>query len=201
MTTLPPEVLHSLGLQAAGVGGFLLLYIFFKIIHLRMTIGSKVGCYFQEASGNMTFELIQYQREPRDNEPVLVSKRDKLGYRMETQIQRRILYPQGGWRFMQENIPAQCYVRGHYDPVDWYKQVDSRNPLELAVMMKNAKNTAVATDVINSISDRLGGLSIKNLQTIMVVGLIVLGLGLSGVGYLTYRNYEALQTFTTALKK
>ena len=197
----PPEVLRMLAVQGGGIGGILLLYIFFKIVHLRMTIGSKVGCYFQEASGNMTFELIEYQRAPRDNEPILVSKQDGLGYRMETQIQRRILYPQGGWRFMQENIPAQCYVRGHYDPVDWYKQVDSRNPLELAVMVKNAKNTAVATDVINSISDRLGGLSLKNLQMVMVVGLIVLGLGLGGVGFLSYKNYEALQTFTSALKK
>lgn len=197
----PPEVLRTLATQISIVGGLLILYVFYKIVALRMTIGGKVGCYFQEASGNMTFELIKYQREARDSEPILVSKRDDQGYRMETQIQRHILYPQGAWRFMQENIPAQCYVRGHYDPVDWYKQVDSRNPLELAAMVKSAKNTAVAVDIVDRVASRFTGMPIKNLQMFMVVGILVLGLGVAGVGWLSYQNYTALQTFTAALKK
>jgi len=201
MPTIPPETWRLLMTQGSLVMGLFVAYIFIKIVMLRMTINGKVGCFFQEANGNLSFELIKYQQAARDNEPILVSGRDKQGYQMDIQLQRRILYPAGAWRFMQENIPAQCFVRGHYAPVDWYRQVDVRNPAELSVMMKNAKNTAVATDVIGAIADKLGASTLKKLQTLLMVGLLILGVGLAGVGDLSYQNYAVLQDLDVAIGK
>jgi len=201
MPTIPPEVWRIFITQGSIVGALFLAYIFFKIVMLRMTIKDKVGCYFQEANGNLSFELIKYQREARDSEPELVSHRDKLAYRMDIQLQRRILYPAGAWRIMQENIPAQCFVRGYYAPIDWYRQIDAQNPAELAVMMLNAKNTAVARDVIAMVSDKMGGNRLKSLQTVLLVGLFVVGLGVAAGGYLSYKNYQSLEHINAALGK
>src|SRR3989304_3558389 len=99
MPTIPPELLRLMMTQGGLVLALLSVYVIFKVMMLRMTINGKVGCYFQEANGNMTFELIKYQREARDSAPVLVSRTDDLGYGMEVTMQRRILYPAGGWRF------------------------------------------------------------------------------------------------------
>lgn len=200
MTPPPPEFWRALAIQLGLAFGMLTLLSFGWVIYLRSTIGNKVGCFFQEATGNLSFELIKYRRSPRDAEPVLVSK-DKLEYKLEPQIQRRLMYPGGLPRFMQESVPFQCFIRGHWQPVDWYKQVDVKNPSELSTMMKNAKNTAVATDVMQSIVDKLGGNRMAKLQTVLMVGLFIIGAGLVAVGYLSYMNYDAMKDFKPAVER
>lgn len=201
MPPIPPEVIRLFMTQGGiALGGFI-LFIMFKVFMLRMTINGKVGCYFQEATGNLTFELIKYQRDPSDSQPLLVSTTDKQAYLLDITLQRRILYPSGAWRFMQENIPAQCFVRGHYFPVDWYAAVDVRNPAELTVMMQNAQNTKVATDFMNLVSENASPGRIKSLQSMLLIGLGILGLGLAAVGFLSYQNYSALKDISVAIGK
>ena len=201
MPTIPPEALRLIMTQGGLVLGLLVFYIVFKIFMLRMTIKGKVGCYFQEPTGERIFELIKYQRDPSDSQPLLISKTDKLAYLLDITLQSRTLYPSGTWRFMQESIPTQCFVRGHYFPVDWFASVDVRNPAELAVMMQNAQNTKVATDFMNLVSENASPGRIKSLQSIVLIGLLVLGVGIAAVGYLSYQNYSALNHIRTAIGK
>ena len=197
--TIPPEIYRTLMLQGSLLIGVLFAYLALKVIHLRMTIKGKVVCCFQEADGNMSFELIRYQQEARDSEPVIIS--NDLGYRMDIKLQGRINYPMGATRFMQENVPLQCYVRGYVDPIDWYTKIEMQNPLALAVMYKNAKNTAFATDWLGALAQNIGGVSLKKFQTLMVIGLCILGIGLGGVGYMSFQNYRAMQSISSALGK
>jgi len=190
---ISPDFWAFLAKFSAAMFGAIFVLAVLWVMWLKVSLKGKIGCYFLEPTDDITTELLKYNKV-LELRPMLTSSTDEMDYFLNTRLQRRIRYPSGLPVFMQEVIPAQVYVRGTAEPVNWRDMEREDSPANTSAVLKSVKNVSALNAMTERMNDEFGANRLKQIQSMMMFGLVVIGVGLAIVGFISYKNYKALES-------
>lgn len=188
---MTPEYWQAIGIQFGIVFGVLFVLAFFWMLVLKVRMRGRIYCYFLEPTNFLTGEMLKVPEKA----PVvtLTSRVDSMSYAIDVNKQRMVRYPAGLPTWMQEPVPFQAYVRGQMHPVDLRTVADGHDPGNSAAILKSVQNQTFVAAMVDKLGAELGTTKLTSYQLAIIVVLVVMGLALGGVGYLSFRTYQAVE--------
>lgn len=185
------EAWQAVGLQVGIAAGVLFVMFFFWMVSIKLRMRGRIFCYFLEPTNRLTGELLKVP----EKKPVatLTSKIDDMCYAIDVNKQRMVSYPSGVPAFMQETVMFQAYVRGQMHPVDLRDVAESHDPGNSAAILKSVQNVTFITDMVEKLGTQFGGNKLTTYQLVVIIALCVMGASLGGVGYLSFKTYQAVE--------
>ena len=186
-----------IGIQFGVVFGVIFVMAFLWMVYVKVKMRGRIYCYFLEPTNFLTGELLTV---PKDAPVItLSSKVDGMSYAIDVNRQRMVHYPAGLPAFMQEPVPFQAYVRGQMHPVDLRTVSDGHDPGNSAAILKSVKNVTFVAEMVDKLGTQLGTGKLTSYQLAVIIALVIMGAALAGVGYLSYRTYQAVEILRTGI--
>ena len=191
------EAWKVIGLQLGIVFGILFVLAFAWVMSTKLRLRGRIYCYFLEPTNFLSGELLKVPEKA----PVvtLTSSVDSMSYAIDVNKQRMVHYPAGMPAFMQEVVPFQAYVRGQMHPVDLRDVSENHDPGNSAAILKSVQNQTFVAAMVDKLGAELGQQKMTTYQMVVIVVLIIMGGALGGIGFLSFKTYQAVEILKTGI--
>jgi len=186
-----------LGVQFGIFAGAIFVMFFAWMVSIKLRMRGRIFCYFLEPTNFLSGELLKVPEKA----PVvtLTSKVDSMSYAIDVNKQRMVHYPSGLPPFMQEAVPFQAYVRGQMHPVDLRDVSENHDPGNSAAILKSVQNQTFVAAMVDKLGAELGTAKMTTFQLVVIIALCVMGGALAGIGFLSFRTYQAVEILRTGI--